>query len=703
MKRIAIRVVPALVLLVAAYAWVAPLVSGQASPMPSTKNGEWPMYTADLRGSKYSPLDQINGTNFSKLEVAWRVKTDNFGPRPETKLEGTPIMVKGMLYATAGTRRAVIAVEPRTGEIKWTYSLDEGERATRWAPRQLSGRGLSYWTDGKGDDRVIYVTTGYQLVSLNAKTGQPVPTFGRNGIVDLKVGIMINGKQADLEKSEIGLHSTPTVVNDTVLVGSSMFEGLGYEYATNVQGQARAFDVRTGKLLWAFKGIPGRGEFGFDTWKNESAGYTGNNGVWTQITADPEAGIVYLPVETPTIDEYGGNRPGDNLFAESLVAVDLKTGVRKWHFQFVHHPLWDHDMSSAPLLIDTTIDGKLRKIVAVPSKQGWLYCFDRITGVPIWPIEERPVPQSTMKHEETAKTQPFPTKPVPYARTYLAESDLIDFTPALRAQALKNLKLFRWEPTPYVPPTGPESKLLGSINVGNTAGGTNWPGAGFDLETGIFYSQAGMTNVTVGHYDEEEFHKVSPENKGNRTPRWEAEPNYGLRPERPAAAPGAPAAPAVNFPGSQGRRALVEGLEGLPIVKPPYGVLAAIDLKNPDKLLFQVPHGDTPDAVRNHPLLKGLNIPKTGQGGSVGVLITKTLVVVGDPQFTAPPGRARGAMLRAYDKQTGAQLGEVLLPAPIVGMPMTYSVGGRQYIVVGVSGGNYTGEYISLALPVTGR
>src|SRR4029453_1535839 len=316
MKRIAIRVVPALVLLVAVYAWVAPLVSGQASGMPSTKNGEWPMYTADLRGSKYSPLDQINCTNSSKLEGAWRHKTDNFGPRPETKLEGTPIMVKGMLYATAGTRRAVVAVNPATGEIKWTYSLDEGERATRWAPRQLSGRGLSFWTDGKGDDRVVYVTTGYQLVSLNAKTGQPVAGFGQGGKVDLKVGIIINGKQADLEKSEIGLHSTPTVVNDVVIVGSSMFEGLGYTYATNVQGQARAFDVRTGKLLWAFKGIPGRGEFGFDTWENESAGYTGNNGVWTQITADQEAGIVYLPVETPTIDEYRGNRTGGTIFPD---------------------------------------------------------------------------------------------------------------------------------------------------------------------------------------------------------------------------------------------------------------------------------------------------------------------------------------------------------------------------------------------------
>ena len=701
MKRIAFRLVPAAVLAVAAYAWVAPLVSGQASPMPSTRNGEWPMYTADLRGSKYSPLEQINASNFSKLEVAWRVKTDNFGPRPENKLEGTPIMVKGMLYATAGTRRAVIAVEPRTGEIKWVYSLNEGERATRWAPRQLSGRGLSYWTDGKGDERVIYVTTGYQMVSLNAKTGQPVPGFGRNGILDLKVGIMINGKQADLEKSEVGLHSTPTVVGDTVIVGSSMFEGLGYEYATNVQGQARAFDVRTGKLLWAFKGIPGRGEFGFDTWENESAGYTGNNGVWTQISVDPEAGIVYLPVETPTIDEYGGNRPGDNLFAESLVAVDLKTGQRKWHFQFVHHPLWDHDMSSAPLLMDVTIDGKPRKIVAQPSKQGWLYCFDRITGVPIWPIEERPVPQTTLKHEKTAKTQPFVTKPPAYARIFLSENDLIDFTPALRAQALKNLSRFRWEPTPYVPPTGPESKLLGGINIGNTSGGTNWPGAGFDPETGIFYSQANMSNVTVGHYSEEEFAKVTPENKGNRTPRWEAEPNYGLRVERPAPAPGAPAAtPAggINFPGGEGRRALADGLEGLPIIKPPYGVLSAIDLKD-GTLKFQVPHGDTPDAVRNHPLLKGMNIPKTGQAGSVGVLITKTVVVVGDPQFTAPPGRQRGAMLRAYDKNTGAQVGEVWVPAPVVGHPMTYSLDGRQYIVIGVSGGNYTGEYISFRLP----
>jgi quinoprotein glucose dehydrogenase len=402
--------------------------------------------------------------------------------------------------------------------------MDEGERATRWAPRQLSGRGLSYWTDGKGDDRVIYVTTGYRLVSLNAKTGQPIATFGKNGVVDLKEGVIIyKDKQVDLEKGEIGLHSTPTVVNDIVIVGSSMFEGLGYLYSTNVKGLVRAYDVRTGKQLWRFDCMPGPGQFGHETWENGSWEWTGNTGVWTQITVDPEAGLVYLPVETPTIDEYGGNRPGDNLFAESLVAVDLKTGVRKWHFQFVHHPLWDHDMSSAPLLIDTTIEGKPRKVVAVPSKQGWLYVFDRITGQPVWPIEERPVPQTDMPGEKTAPTQPFVTKPPAYSRTHVSEADLIDFTPELRAQALKNLKQFRWEQIPYVPPVGPNSKLLGAINIANTSGGTNWPGGGFDPETGIVYSQAGNSAVTVGKYDEEEFHRVSPEYQAkHRIPRWEA-------------------------------------------------------------------------------------------------------------------------------------------------------------------------------------
>jgi quinoprotein glucose dehydrogenase len=714
MKRIAIHVVPAAALLVAAVAWLSPLASGQSNPMPSTKNGEWPMYTADIRGSKYSPLDQLNASNFSKMEVAWRFKTDNLGPRPETKLGATPIMVKGMVYAAAGTRRAVVALDARTGEQKWIYSMDEGERATRWAPRQLSGRGVAYWTDGKGDDRVIYVTTGYRLVSLNAKTGQPVPGFGEKGVIDLKQGVMVydakTGKQvqADLEKAEIGLHAVPLVVGDIVIVGSSMFEGLGYLYSTNVKGLVRAYDARTGKQLWRFDTMPGPGEPGHETWENGSWAWTGNTGVWTHMTADPEAGLVYLPVETPTIDEYGGNRHGDNLYAESMVAVDLKTGVKKWHFQFVHHPLWDHDMSSPGLIMDVTIDGKPRKVISVPSKQGWLYVFDRITGQPIWPMPETPVPQTDMSGEKTAKAQPIPSKPPPYSRTFVAESDIIDFTPELRKQALENLKLFRWEQSPYVPPVGPNSKLLGSINIANTSGGVNWPGAGFDPETGIFYAQAGNSAITAAKYDEEEFHRVSPEYQSkNRIPRWEAEPNYGLRPAgrggagRGGAAAGRAGAAAgrggAAFPGMSGRQALGRGLDGLSILKPPYGVMASIDVNKGD-LLWQVPHGDTPDNVRNHPALKGLSIPKTGQGGSVGVLITRTLVIAGDPQFTTRDG-VRGASLRAYDKATGQQVGEVRMPAPISGSPMTYSVNGRQHIIVAVSGAGYTGEYIAFAAP----
>jgi quinoprotein glucose dehydrogenase len=685
--------------------------SGEPAGLPSTKNGEWPAYTADNRGSKYSPLDQIKGDNFGKLEVAWRFKTDNLGPRPENKLEGTPLMIKGTIYATAGTSRSVVALDGKTGQLKWVYSMDEGERATRWAPRQLSGRGLSYWTDGKGDDRVIYVTTGYRLVELNAKTGQPIESFGTKGAVDLKVGVIIGkDKQIDLEKGEIGLHSTPLIVNDIVIVGSSMFEGLGYRYSTNAKGLVRAFNVRTGKQLWRWDTMPKPGEPGNETWENGSWEWSGNTGVWTQITADADLGLVYLPVETPTIDEYGGNRLGNNLYAESLVAVDLKTGKYKWHYQLVHHPLWDFDISAAPLLIDARINGETRKLVAQPTKQGWLYTFDRITGKPVWPMVEKPVPQSDMKGERTAATQPFPSAPPPYSRTYLAEADVIDFTPQLHAQALENLKKFRWEQSPFVPPvaTGPGQKYLGAINIANTTGGVNWPGSGFDPETGVFYTQAGNSAVTIGAFSEEELKEVLPENQAKmspngRLPRWEAEPNYGLRTNQPARGPGAgpgadAAAAAAAFPGRNGRVALGQGLDGLPIVKPPYGVITAIDM-NTGTIKFQVPHGDTPDNVRNHPLLKGMDIPKTGQSGSVGVLVTKTLVVVGDPQITAPPGRGRGAMLRAYDKTTGKQVGEVMMPAPISGSPMTYSIDGRQYIIVAVSGGNYTGEYIAFALP----
>src|SRR5713226_6333963 len=316
-------------------------LSGQAAGFPSTKNGEWPYYTADVKGSRYSPLDQINAGNFNQLEVAWRFRSDNLGTRPEFKLEGTPLMVKGVIYATGGTRRSVVALDAKTGELIWVHAEREGARAVN-APRQLSGRGLSYWTDGKGDDRVIYVTTGYRMIELNAKNGSMVQSFGDGGVVDLKKGAVFGkGQPIDLETGEIGLHATPTVVKDMVIVGSSFKEGMTVPTHNNTKGLVRAFDARTGQVLWTFNTIPRPGEFGNDTWENESWATNGNTGVWTGITVDEEAGLVYLPVESPTSDFYGGHRPGHNLFGESLVCVDLKTGQRKWHFQIVHHPIWD--------------------------------------------------------------------------------------------------------------------------------------------------------------------------------------------------------------------------------------------------------------------------------------------------------------------------------------------------------------------------
>src|SRR6476620_7559488 len=410
----------------------------QTATQPSTKNGDWPYYTADLKGTKYSPLDQIKASNFKDLEVAWRFKTDNMGTRPEFKLEGTPLVVKGILYATGGTRRDVFALRADTGELLWVHAEFEGQRAVN-SPRQLSGRGVSYWTDGK-EERILYVSTGYRLIALDAKTGNRISSFGKDGLVDLKVGVVSGtGQQIDLETGDAGLHSTPTVVKDVVIVGMAMKEGMTVKTHNNTKGQVRAFDVKTGKLLWAFNTIPKPGEFGNDTWLENSWAANGNTGVWTQITVDEELGLVYLPVESPSSDFYGGHRPGNNLFGESLVCVDLKTGQRKWHFQFIHHGIWDHDMSSAAMLTDINKDGKVIKAVAVPSKQGFLYVFDRVTGKPVWPIEERPVPKGDVPGEWYSPTQPFPTKPPAYARQAVTPDEVMDFTPELKAQALKNL------------------------------------------------------------------------------------------------------------------------------------------------------------------------------------------------------------------------------------------------------------------------
>ncbi len=672
-------------------------VSYAQSTLPSTKNGEWPQYTADLKGTKYSPLDQINASNFNKLEVAWRFKTDNLGPRPEYKLEGTPLMIKGVLYATAGTRRSVIALDAKTGELIWSHSMREGNRAAV-APRQLSGRGLAYWTDGKGDDRVLYVTTGYRLIALNAHTGQMIRSFGKDGLIDLKEGVVYGtGQQIDLETGEIGIHSTPVVVKDTVIIGSSMKEGQTPVTHNNTKGLVRAFDARTGKLIWTFHTIPRPGEFGNDTWEDGSWAVNGNTGVWTQITVDEDLGLVYLPVETPTSDWYGGHRPGNNLYGESLVCVDLKTGQRKWFYQVVHHPIWNYDLSSAPILADINVDGKPIKAVALPGKQAFLYVFDRVTGKPVWPIVERPVPQSDVPGEKTSPTQPFPTKPPAYARNFLKiPDDLIDFTPEMRAQARDLISRYRAEGM-FTPPVvgDPNGKWLGAINLGNGTGGTNWPGAAYDPETHTFYSEAQQAAISVISLRTPPpgFSDMRYLSGRQDQPFREAfGPGFGTAADSPLASrlgkPQAAAGPAVG----------ALNVQGLSIIKPPYSVITAVNLDR-GEIAWQVPYGETPDNVRNNPALKGRNIGNTGQLGSVGVLITKTLLIVGDSQLTTTPQHPRGAMLRAYDKSTGKEVGAVWMPAPQSGSPMTYMADGRQYVVIAVSGGAYSGEYLAFALP----
>ncbi|MFL2856604.1 MAG: PQQ-binding-like beta-propeller repeat protein [Pseudohongiellaceae bacterium] len=669
---------------------VAAFLSSSINAQQGAPNGEWPTYGGDLGHTRYSGLDQIDATNFSDLTVAWEFNAANFGPSPEYRFQSTPLMVNGKIYSTAGSRRSVVSLDAATGELLWFYNLDEGERGQN-APRQLSGRGLAYW--GAGDEeRVVYVTPGYQMVALDAATGIPVSEFGNNGIVDLKQNA---DQQIDLVTGEIGLHSTPIVAKDVVIVGAAHRTGGNPRSRENVKGYVRGFDIRTGERLWVFHTIPLPGEYGNESWLNDSASYTGNTGVWAQISVDAELETVYLPVEAATGDYYGAYRPGDNLFSESLVAVDLYTGERKWHFQLVHHGIWDHDIPCAPILADIVIDGQVRKIVAQPTKQAFLYVFDRETGEPIWPIEEQPVEIGDVPGEWYSPTQPIPTKPPAYDRQGVSEDDLIDFTPQLRARALEIASWHKMGPL-FTPPVvsnidGP----LGTLMAPATGGGTNWPGGSYDPETNMLYVISNSSVVSLAVVEPYPGQSDMAYIQGNaisgpRTSGGAGSSAGGGRTEFSATQRGRP----VSTRGNPPRNLLVDRL---PILKPPYGRLTAIDLEE-GEIAWQVPHGQTPDRIANHPALVEMDLPRTGQGASVGSMVTKTLVIAGEAELTTNEDGERRAMLRAYDKSTGAEVGAIRLPAPQTGSPMTYELNGEQYIVIAVSGTGVAGRLVAYKL-----
>ena len=466
--------------------------------------------------------------------------------------------------STAGTRRSVIALDAATGELLWVHGEREGPRGAA-APRQLSGRGLAYWTDGR-EERILYVTPGYRLIGLNAKTGVPVPGFGNNGAVDLKLD---DDQEIDLITGEVGLHSTPIVAKDVVIVGAAHRSGGVPKSKTNVKGYVRGFDVRTGKRLWIFHTIPRPNEYGYETWENGSAEYTGNTGVWGQISVDEDLNTVYLPVELPTGDYFGGHRPGNGLFGESLVAVDLRTGQRKWHYQFVHHGIWDMDIPCAPILADITINGQTVKAVAQPTKQAFLYVLDRVTGRPIWPMEERPVEQSTVPGEKTSPTQPFPTKPPAYDRQGFLSDYLIDFTPELRAEALKVVSRYKIGPIFTPPVVSKVEGPLATLALATASGGTNWAGGSYDPETHTVYvfSQANISTLGLVPGDPKMSDMAYIQGMATTGPRTTAGAGANA---------GAEAAPAPAAAAEAGGGGL--SVQGLPLIKPPYGRISAIDL-----------------------------------------------------------------------------------------------------------------------------
>ncbi|MEZ5490410.1 MAG: pyrroloquinoline quinone-dependent dehydrogenase [Gammaproteobacteria bacterium] len=627
---------------------LSPLAVGQSGT--SVYQGDWPVYHGGEFAQRYSPLDQINAENVGSLEIAWRFSTENFGPTTDYVNPSTPLEVDGVLYANIASTRNVVALDATSGQVLWLWRAQEGDRFDE-APRKGAGRGVSFWRDGD-TTRVIDVTPGYQLVSLDAKTGIPDPNFGDNGIVDLFVGLR-NADDPRFPYPDIGISAPPFVMNDVIVVGAAHRTGGRPRSKANVKGDIRGFDVRTGELLWTFHTIPERGEIGYETWLDEGVEFTGNSGVWAPISGDPELGIVYLPVEDPTGDYYGGDRPGANLFSSGLVALDVKTGERRWHFQFIHHDIWDWDVPAAPVLADLP-NG--RKVVMSVTKQAFIYAFDRLNGEPIWPIVERPVPAGDVPGEWYAPTQPYPTRPAPFDRQGFTEDDMIDFTPELRAMALESVEGFRLSPSLFTPPSLADAPdgTRGRLGLPSSTGGANWEGSAIDPETGILYVPSRTVLQVLALSKNPDSDLDLSQGFGVRTPR----------------------------------------IQGLEIVKPPYGRVTAIDMNSGDHLWW-IANADTPERIANHPLLEGVDIPRTGIPTRAGILLTKSLLFVGE----GTGGAGASPIFRAVDKQSGEIIAELELPDTQTGLPFTYEHDGKQYLAMFVGGGGKPAELVAYALP----
>jgi quinoprotein glucose dehydrogenase len=637
-----------------------------ARAQSGARDGQWRHYGGDLGSTKYAPLDLIHKDNVKKLQVAWRWSSPDNAVRARNLLkitslipfvhEATPLFVNGVLYTSTSFSQAA-AIDPVTGKTKWVYD-PETWKAGRPTNLGFVHRGLAYWTDGK-DERLFLGTGDAYLLALDARTGKPCPDFGTKGRIDLTQGL-----HRKVDRSQYAVTSPPVICRDVVIVGSSISDLPNSKEMP--PGDVRGFDPRSGKLLWTFHTVPQQGEPGVETWKEGSWKYTGNTNVWAPISADDQLGYVYMPVGTPTNDWYGGHRPGDNLYADSIVCLEARTGKRVWHFQIVHHGLWDYDVPAAPTLCDITVGGKPIQAVVQLTKQGLCFVFDRQSGKPVWPIEERPVPESDVPGEQTSKTQPFPTKPPPYERQGVKEDELIDFTPELRQEALTLIKKYDYGPL-YTPPS-----LKGTINLPGWAGGSNWQGAAFDPETGLLYVPSITAPIVV------QLEK----------PRGKSEFAY-----------------------QRTMKARLDGPRGLPLFKPPYGRVTAIDL-NEGRHSWMVPLGRGPI---NHPALqqvKGLP-ERLGSPQRGHALATRTLLFVGQEgsiekviglirdgkapaEANAQPARG---ILHVFDKKTGATIAEVALPGPVTGALMTYVVGKKQYLVFPIGGLFNPDELIALSLP----